>query len=190
VSLSRSERQIRALVDDLAIAIRFKDVEGLMGHYAPDVLTFDLLPPLQHSGADAIRNRLSDWFSSFQGPIGFEMRNLNITAGDDVAFCHSLNGVSGARKDGGVIDMWWRAIAEVRRLRAGIRTHRDSSGHDLCWHHPELWSLLPERVPANVAVPAWPQFLRGCVRYRESLDRQRPDAPRIDAEFDGSSSTD
>jgi hypothetical protein len=34
-------------------------------------------------------------------------------------------------------------IAEVRRLRAGIREHRDSSGHDLCWHHPELWGLLP-----------------------------------------------
>ena len=41
-------------------------------------------------------------------------------------------------------------IAEVRRLRAGIREHRDSSGHDLCWHHPELWGLLPERIePAS-----------------------------------------
>jgi uncharacterized protein (TIGR02246 family) len=128
VSLSRSERQIRALVDDLAIAIRFKDVEGLMGHYAPDVLTFDLLPPLQHSGADAIRNRLSDWFSSFQGPIGFEMRNLSITAGDDVAFCHSLNGVSGARKDGGVIDMWWRATNCFRKIDGEwLVTHGHSS---------------------------------------------------------------
>lgn len=81
-------------------------------------------------------------------------------------------------------------IAEVGRLRAGIRAHRDCSGHDLCWHHPELWSLLPEHVPAKVAVPAWPQFLRGCVRYRESLDRELPDAPRIDAEFDGGSPTD
>jgi len=35
-------------------------------------------------------------------------------------------------------------IAEVKRLRAGVRAHRDSSGHDLCWHHPQLWGLLPE----------------------------------------------
>lgn len=55
--------------------------------------------------------------------------------------------------------------AEVRRLRAGIRGHRDSTGHDLCWHHPDLWNLLPEAVDPEVAVPAWPAFMRGCVRY-------------------------
>ena len=75
--------------------------------------------------------------------------------------------------------------AEVRRLRAAIREHRDASGHDLCWHHPKLWSLLPEGVEPRIAVPAWPQFLRGCLRYRESLDRQAPEAPRIDEGFRG-----
>ena len=77
-------------------------------------------------------------------------------------------------------------IAEVKRLRAGIRAHRDSSGQELCWHHPNLWSLLPEPIPQNIAVPKWPEFLRGCVKYRESLDRELPDAPRIDVEFDRS----
>ena len=75
-------------------------------------------------------------------------------------------------------------IAEVKRLRQGIREHRDSSGHDLCWHHPQLWSLLPERVDPDIAVPPWPRFLRGCVRYRESLERERPDAPVHDREFE------
>ena len=74
-------------------------------------------------------------------------------------------------------------LAEVRRLRAGIRAHRDSTGQELCWHHPALWGLLPERVEPTIAVPAWPQFLRGCVRYRQSLDDQAPDAPRSHAEF-------
>jgi hypothetical protein len=74
-------------------------------------------------------------------------------------------------------------IAEARRLRAGIRAHRDSSGHALCWHHPQLWGLLPEPVPRDIAVPDWPQFLRGCVAYRQSLDRQLADAPRTEIEF-------
>jgi hypothetical protein len=73
-------------------------------------------------------------------------------------------------------------IAEVKRLRSAIRTHRDSSGHDLCWHHPALWGVLPERVEPEIAVPPWPQFLRGCVKYRESLERERPNAPVFDAE--------
>ncbi|HTJ64868.1 MAG TPA: hypothetical protein VL899_13775 [Alphaproteobacteria bacterium] len=78
-------------------------------------------------------------------------------------------------------------IAEVTRLRAGIREHRDSTGHDLCWHHPQLWGLLPERVAPEIAVPPWPKFLRGCVKYRESLDREAPDAPVADVEFGGAS---
>ncbi len=73
-------------------------------------------------------------------------------------------------------------IAEVKRLRAGIRAHRDSSGHELCWHHPALWGLLPEPLDRQIAVPEWPQFMRGCIRYRASLDEQLPDAPRTTEE--------
>ena len=74
-------------------------------------------------------------------------------------------------------------VTEVKRLRAGIREHRDSSGHNLCWHHPRLWGLLPEKVDPEIAVPPWPKFLRGCVHYRQSLDEQAPDAPVDDLEY-------
>jgi hypothetical protein len=74
-------------------------------------------------------------------------------------------------------------IEEVRRLRAGIRAHRDSTGQELCWHHPALWALLPERTDPVPTVPTWPEFLRGCLRYRQSLDEQLPDAPRSDEPF-------
>ena len=74
-------------------------------------------------------------------------------------------------------------IAEVKRLRAGIRRHRDCSGHDLCWYHPHLWALLPEPLVPDVAVPPWPQFMRGCVAFRSSLDRELPNAAIDDAEF-------
>ena len=75
-------------------------------------------------------------------------------------------------------------VAEVKRLRAGIRAHRDSSGHELCWHHPQLWGLLPERIEPEIAVPPWPKFFRGCVKYRESLERQAPGAAVHDREHD------
>ncbi len=74
-------------------------------------------------------------------------------------------------------------IAEVKRLRAGIRAHRDSSGHALCWFHPQLWGLLPEPIAPEVAVPPWPKFMRGCVAYRASLDRELANAPVHDKEF-------
>jgi hypothetical protein len=74
-------------------------------------------------------------------------------------------------------------IAEVRKLRAGIRAHRDSSGHELCWHHPDLWGLLPEKTDPQPTVPAWPKFMAGCIRYRQSLDEQLPDAARTQESF-------
>ena len=76
-------------------------------------------------------------------------------------------------------------VAEVRKLRAAIRAHRDASDHDLCWHHPDMWALLPEKVEPSIAVPPWPKFMRGCIRYRQSLDRQAPGAPTHDKEYDG-----
>jgi hypothetical protein len=74
-------------------------------------------------------------------------------------------------------------IAEIKRLRAGIREHRDATGHELCWHWPKLWSLLPEKIDPQIAVPPWEKFMRGCIHYRESLEKQRPDAPVDDVEY-------
>jgi hypothetical protein len=54
-------------------------------------------------------------------------------------------------------------INEVIKLRNGIREHRDSTGHELCWHHPQLWDLLPEKTNPNIAVPEWPLFMLGCI---------------------------
>jgi hypothetical protein len=74
-------------------------------------------------------------------------------------------------------------LAELCKIRAAIREHRDCSGHDLCWHHPKLWNFLPEKSALKPEVPEWPEFLRGCIKYRQSLDTQLPDALRIKKEF-------
>lgn len=75
-------------------------------------------------------------------------------------------------------------IDEVRKLRNGIRAHRDSRLHELCWHHPALWGLLPEKTDPIPVVPDWPQFIQGCVKYRQSLDAQAPAAPRSSMPYD------
>ena len=69
-------------------------------------------------------------------------------------------------------------VARTASASTAIRT-----GHGLCWHHPQLWGLLPEKTDPQPAVPAWPKFMAGCIRYRQSLDEQLPDAPRTDANY-------
>ena len=76
-------------------------------------------------------------------------------------------------------------VSEIKRLRNAVRAHRDSTGHELCWHHPDLWDLLPEKTGPSVEVPEWPPFMRGCIRYRQSLDEQLPKAKRSSDEFSG-----
>jgi len=74
-------------------------------------------------------------------------------------------------------------VAEVKRLRAGIRTHRDSTGHDLCWHHPDLWGLLPEQITPEAAVFTSTKALAYHGRIDDkfvSLGVERPAATRHD----------
>lgn len=74
-------------------------------------------------------------------------------------------------------------VEEIKKLRAGIREHRDSTGHNLCWHHPKLWSLLPEKTDPKITVPEWPEFMKGCIEYRQSLEVQNSDTLRISEYF-------
>jgi uncharacterized protein (TIGR02246 family) len=106
--------QVRGLVDDWARALRAKDVDGVMAHYTADSVTFDLAPPLISTGADA--KGLQAWFSTWRGPLGYEIRDLNITAGDDVAFCHGLNRLSGTKTDGEKADVWFRQTLCLRKI--------------------------------------------------------------------------
>jgi uncharacterized protein (TIGR02246 family) len=122
------EAQIRALIDERVKAVRARDINGAMSNVAPDIVSFDVVNSLQNIGADAARKRAEEWFSSFPGPIGYEIRDLSITTGEGVAFCHSLNRYSGTKADGGEIDMWVRATFGFRKIDgAWIITHEHQS---------------------------------------------------------------
>src|SRR2546421_9808335 len=89
------ETAIKRVIEGGFNAVRNKDIEGVMSIYAPEVVSFDIVPPLRYVGTDAFRNVWEEVFSTFQGPIGYEMHGLTITVGDDVAFAYSLNRISG-----------------------------------------------------------------------------------------------
>ena len=112
---SRDEAEIRRHIDAFAKALRAKDVEGVMSHYARDVLAFDLAPPLEHRG-DEVRRGLAEWFPTWDGPIGYEIGDLVVVAGDDVGFAHSLDHLSGKRKDGEKTDVWFRSTVCFRKV--------------------------------------------------------------------------
>jgi uncharacterized protein (TIGR02246 family) len=107
---------IQGLLDDRIRALHDKNIEGIMSIYAPEVVSFDIVPPLQYIGADAFRKVWEEIFIVFQGPINYEFHDLSITVGDDVAFTHSLNRMSGTLNTGQKTDLWVRWTGCFRKI--------------------------------------------------------------------------
>jgi ketosteroid isomerase-like protein len=101
------EAEIREQIDRLADAIRAADLEAVKPRYAPDVVSFDVGPRLQDVGAEAKWNNWREAFALFQRPLGFEVRDIAITVGGDVAFAHSFNRLSGRLKNGTRTGGFW-----------------------------------------------------------------------------------
>ena len=138
------EAEIQRLLDDGVRALRDKNIEGVMSMYAQEVVTFDIVPPLRYMGADALRKLWEETFSSFQGPISYEIHDLHITVGDDVAFSHSLNRISGTMNNGQKTAVWLRWTACFRKINGQwlIVHHQNSVPVDL-QHSKAVLDLKP-----------------------------------------------
>jgi ketosteroid isomerase-like protein len=113
---NNDEAEIKRVIEEGVEAIRVKDLDGVMSMYAPDLVSFDVVPPLQYVGADVYRNHWGGAFSSFTGPIDYEIADLSITVGDDVAFAHSFNRLSGIMTTGQKFGSWLRWTACFRKI--------------------------------------------------------------------------
>lgn len=112
----QNESEIRQLVEGIAAGIRSKDLPKVMAVYAEDVVVYDVPPPLAHHGSAAVHRNMERWFGGFEGPIGFEMRDVRIAAGPELALAHATHRVTGRTKAGVAIDMWVRWTAGLRRI--------------------------------------------------------------------------
>jgi ketosteroid isomerase-like protein len=124
-----TREEIRALLNDRAAAITARDAHRALGHCAPDVVSFSLAPPLRSAG-DEVRDPagIESWFRTWDGPIGYDIGEPVIEAGDEVAFCHGLTHMTGTKTDGERVDLWFRFTVGLRRTAAGWQiTHEHES---------------------------------------------------------------
>jgi ketosteroid isomerase-like protein len=110
-----AEELIRRCVQDYARAISAKDIDAVMSFFAPDMVSFDLEPPLRYAGADNKRRRWLEGFAAFTS-IAYEVRELDVTTHGELAFVRGLNHFSGTLASGHVTAMWVRWTACLRRI--------------------------------------------------------------------------
>jgi ketosteroid isomerase-like protein len=111
-----TEELIRQRVEDCVKALRARDIDGLISLYAPNIVSYDIGPPLRYSGADNKRRAWQEVFAAFTGPIGYEVHDLNVTTNGELAFVYSLNHVSGTLASGHISDLWVRWTACFRQI--------------------------------------------------------------------------
>ncbi len=117
MTTTSDETQVRACIEAWAAALRAKDVDQVMAHYTPDMISFDLAPPLLHA-AEPYRQGLVEWFATFTGGVELDIRDLHIETSGDLAWSRSLNHLGGARTDGTQTDVWTRATVCFRKTGA------------------------------------------------------------------------
>jgi uncharacterized protein (TIGR02246 family) len=110
------EVQIRDLIEAWARAVRANDMDGIRAHHAPDIVLFDVPPPVQLRGADAYRKSWEQFFPGSKEARLFELSDLHITAGDDVAFCHGLIRCGGTEQSGDTVELVVRLTVCYRKI--------------------------------------------------------------------------
>jgi uncharacterized protein (TIGR02246 family) len=110
------EAGIRHQIDKLVEALRATDLEAVKSIYAPEMVSFDVGPPLQVVGVEAKAKNWTEVFTAFQHPIDYEIRNLSITVDGDLAVAHSINRLNGTLKNGNRSSFWVRATFCWQRI--------------------------------------------------------------------------
>jgi ketosteroid isomerase-like protein len=98
---------IEAVLEAVSQAHRDKDAVAIGARFAPNAVIFDLSPPLAHR-LDV--PGLAAWLDGWEGPVDQELRDLDITVGGELAFCHALCKVSATTKSGGERAEWWQRV--------------------------------------------------------------------------------
>jgi ketosteroid isomerase-like protein len=135
---------VTTVLDNRVEAVRAKDIDRLMSLYSPGIVYFDVIPPHQFIGADAVRRNFLRWFNEYQGDIGLETHDLHVAASEDVAFARMIHPDSGTRRNGQDMTVWVRSTVCLQWIESRwLITHE----HISFPINPDDWSAIVSTTP-------------------------------------------
>lgn len=111
---SSDETELRELIARWSKAVRDEDLAGIRADHDPDMLMFDVPPPLQSRGLDEYMATWTPFFRCQAKPVEFDFREVAITAGSDVAFATAI-GTCGDTSSGQRVDLNFRLTMGFRK---------------------------------------------------------------------------
>jgi uncharacterized protein (TIGR02246 family) len=109
------EAEVRALHESWLKAVRSRDVDGIVAHYARDIVAFDAIQQLQFKGVDAYKKHWAACMEMCTESTGFEIAQLEIAAADGAAFSHGLLSCGGTDQNGEHKSAWMRVTTGYRK---------------------------------------------------------------------------
>ncbi len=113
---SVDQGRIRELVENWARSVRAMDIDGILARHSRDIVLFDVVPPLQWKGIEAYRKSWEFFFPWFKDRGVFEIHELDVTAGAEVAFCHGLIRCAGTEPKGKWVEVEVRLTICLRKI--------------------------------------------------------------------------
>ncbi|MEJ3655487.1 nuclear transport factor 2 family protein [Actinomycetes bacterium KLBMP 9759] len=114
--MTTTDAAVMTLLENRVDACRAKDLDRLMSLYSPDIVYFDVVPPLQFAGTADVRRNFKRWFDEYEGPILLQTHELNVAVSGDVAFASMLHVDDGRRNNGIDGAVWIRSTVCAQRI--------------------------------------------------------------------------
>lgn len=89
-STNAEEIRIKTLLEAWADAVRRHDIAAILAHHGPDMIMFDVPPPLQCRGIEAYKQTWDLFFRYHKPGAAFDIEDIAVTAGQDVAFAVAI----------------------------------------------------------------------------------------------------
>ena len=110
------EQMILRLLGDWVAGVQRRDYDAVLKHHAQDIVMFDVPEPFQSAGIDAYRKTWDLFFGWVSDPPKFELSNIRVTAGADVAFVTAHGRCFGPDDNGTPTDIDFRLTICLRKI--------------------------------------------------------------------------
>jgi ketosteroid isomerase-like protein len=111
-----AEAELRLIIEAWAAATRLNQKNDILKNHAEDLVIFDVLPPMKYESTAAYRRSWDKWQPETQGDVIFELEDLVITGGQDVAFAYGFIRCGGTMPDGQSFNDLVRATFCFRKI--------------------------------------------------------------------------
>ncbi|MCH4562304.1 nuclear transport factor 2 family protein [Halomonas sp. EGI 63088] len=111
-----AEAAVLEQLESWTAAVRDRDIDAIVAHYAPHIVAFDAVAQLQFKGVEAYRQHWQACLELCPGLMDFELHEVVLHADGEVAFCHALHHCGDTNDKGEPQVGWLRMTSGYRRI--------------------------------------------------------------------------